>query len=472
MLVAVGGLLARLALPVEAQQQQPQLTVTWSGEYRLVGVASDNFTDYVDTNGKAESDQKGCAAPCKDSRAFMAQRWRLFTNVTSGDKKAGAVWAVEVGDITWGAGGGASGGEYGGSGSRTGNNTGGEMGADGVNLETKQMYGWAEIPGIPNSRISFGIQNVTFMATPTEFFSDDAPSVKVSLKFDPVDVELWWAKMQEGSTVNADDVDFYTARIGVNVTKELRFTVEGMVANPQCISRVAGTTNCAVSLDPGDIYWVGGTVTAKVGPATLDGAVVYGKRNLPCVGAGCSGGIAEESGFGVDVAARVPIGAVTVHAQAWYTTGDKTRGYGQAANATLTGDSDKLPVPNTQGSWYNRPLIAEAVLGNQTIGGPPGAGSPLYAQKDGTWAIGASAIYALTPAFSLGGGVAFVGASDTDSCKDPGSQCIFGDSLFEIDGGLFYTYNANLSFQGIASYAIPDKGDGAWAAIFRTRFAF
>ena len=48
----------------------------------------------------------------RDSNSFYFQRWRLFTNVESADKKAKAVWGLEVGDITWGTGGGASGGEY------------------------------------------------------------------------------------------------------------------------------------------------------------------------------------------------------------------------------------------------------------------------------------------------------------------------------------------------------------------------
>src|SRR4029453_18652828 len=47
----------------------------------------------------------------RDSQSFYFQRWRLWTNVESADKKAKAVWGLEVGDITWGTGGGASGGE-------------------------------------------------------------------------------------------------------------------------------------------------------------------------------------------------------------------------------------------------------------------------------------------------------------------------------------------------------------------------
>jgi hypothetical protein len=166
----------------------------------------------------------------------------------------------------------------------------------------------------------------------------------------------------------------------------------------------------------------------------------------------------------VDVAARVPVGPVTVHAQVWYTTGDDTRRPGSTGFGTLTKDSDKLPIPNTAGSWYTRPLIAEAFAGHQTVGGPPGANSPFYADKTGTWGVGGSGIFALTPAFSLGAGAAYVGATDADG--------IFGESVFEIDAGLFYTINANLALQAIASYLFPDRGDDAWAGIYRLRFTF
>jgi len=57
-----------------------------------------------------------------------------------------------------------------------------------------------------------------------------------------------------------------------------------------------------------------------------------------------------------------------------------------------------------------------------------------------------------------------VGASENNG--------IFGDNVHEIDAGLLYSYNPNLSFQFIAGYLIPDEGDNAWAAMFRTRFTF
>ena len=71
---------------------------------------------------------------------------------------------------------------------------------------------------------------------------------------------------------------------------------------------------------------------------------------------------------------------------------------------------------------------------------------------------------AITPSLSVGAGAAFVGATDRVG--------LFGKDIIEIDGGVFYTLNANLSIQGIAGYLFPDKGDNAWGAAVRTVFNF
>ena len=100
----------------------------------------------------------------------------------------------------------------------------------------------------------------------------------------------------------------------------------------------------------------------------------------------------------------------------------------------------------------------------QTIGGPPEGVSPTYAEIPGTYGIGGAAMLAITPSLSVGGGAAFVGASD--------AKGLFGDNIIEVDAGVFYTLNANLSIQGLAGYIFPDKGDNAWGAAVRTVFNF
>jgi predicted porin len=87
-----------------------------------------------------------------------------------------------------------------------------------------------------------------------------------------------------------------------------------------------------------------------------------------------------------------------------------------------------------------------------------------YADPSGTSGAGASVSYAVTPAFSVGGGVAYVFATDA---AGP-----YGDSLFEIDGGATYRFNPNLVFNLFGGFLIPDSGDEAWAISFRTQYSF
>lgn len=450
-IAAVGALVLGAALPALAQQQAP--TVSFSGEWRVVGITSNNLTDYKDTVGTAFN---------KDSFNRYTQRVRLWTTVESADKKAKAVWAVEIGDTTWGAGGGSNGSEFGGTGTRVGNGAGGELGADGVSVETKHAYIWFAVPGIPNAGLTVGIQNVTLLATPSEFFSDDMAAIKFDWKSDQWDLQLFTAKFEEGAVQNPDDVDAYGGRVGVNITKDLRFTVEGMIVN----------TNNVNGSDFGDTFWIGGTLGAKVSDVAIDLAVVGGQRKLACPT--CAKGNAERKGWGTIVGVRAPAGPLTVNGSAWYTSGDKTEAPGTITAGPVTGNSDRMPTPEFQGSWYPRPLIAEAFAGHQTIGGPGGSPSPYYAELAGTYGLGASALYSVMPELTIGGGLAYVGASD--------AKGLFGDNVFEIDAGGFYTFNANLGLQVIASYLIPDKscslagvcvsGDNAWSVIYRLRYAF
>ena len=248
-----------------------------------------------------------------------------------------------------------------GANTRVGNGAGGCLGNDGVNVETKHAYIWLDTgQWVPGSSITLGIQSIVFMTGPLGgFFDDDGAAIKINMKFDPVDVELYTAKAGEGNNSNADDTDMYVARVGINATKDIRVTLEGMLVNEQSL---AGQSI-------GDTFWIGATVGAKLGTIQLDGAVVYGQRRLRALGgAGCRrpGSPFSESGFGAFVTAQIPVGPVNVFASGWYTTGDSTVGPAGCAGAgasqhagcnaqgsarILTKDSDKLPVPESGASW-------------------------------------------------------------------------------------------------------------------------
>jgi hypothetical protein len=486
--MAAGALLVGAALPAAAQQAQqppkpppvPNLTeaedarlrqmlapstsptVSFGGQMRVFGFAFDNMRDFRDsgTNNLDPGNVAACAnssaQPCRDSNSFYFQRFRLFTTIESADKRAKAYWALEIGDITWGAGGGASGPEYGGTSTRVGPSTGGETGNDGVNVETKNLYLQFNIPGIQNSTLLLGLHNIVFMTGPLGgFMDDDGAGIQWNWRLDPVDLQLYTVKAEEGNIANADDVDMYVARVGINATKDLRFTVEGMLIDQKNLPNT----------DWSDTFWIGGTVTAKVATVDLWGAVVYGQRRQPGVVAGTA---FDQSGWGAFATARVPVGPLSVFGVGWYTSGDGTQPVGiqDGGRATLTGDSDKLPLPLAGASFFGGggDYIAEWLFGNASIGAP-GVGQVNYADPSGTYGIGGSVSYALTPAVNFGGGVAYVGASDQGSPA-------WGDNAFTLDAGINYRFNPNLVIQGRAGYVVPDTGDNAWGLAFRTQFSF
>lgn len=491
----VGGVLI-LGSALAAHAQAP--TVSFGGQMRVYGFAFNNITDFTDSGPNGAN---------RDSQSFYFQRWRLWTNVESADKKAKAVWGLEVGDLVWGAGGGASGGEFRGcagrapfvpsvtvpvpaggiatptpgapttatvtqpgANTRVGNGAGGCLGADGVAVETKHAYIWLDTgQWVPGSSITLGIQNIVFMSGPLGgWFDDDGAAIKLNMKFDPVDVELYTAKTGEGVNANADDTDMYVGRVGVNITKDMRATFEAMLVDEKSLA----------GANLGDTFWIGGTFGAKLGTVQLDAAAVYGQRQFArAVGAG-PGNPFQESGFGAFVSAQVPVGPVNIFSVLWYTTGDDTVGpagcVGKGSNAgcnaqgtarTLTKDSDKMPIPESGAGWFGGggPFIAEWLFGNSSIGAPS-IGQVQYADPTGTWGLGASATYALTPALSFGGGAAYVMATDADGP--------YGSSLFEIDGGATYRFNPNLVFNLFGGVMLPDSGDMAWAVTFRTQYSF
>jgi hypothetical protein len=485
----VGGVLI-LGSALAAHAQAP--TVSFGGQMRVYGFAFDNVTDFKNSEGGA----------FRDSNSFYFQRWRLFTNVESADKKAKAVWALEVGDITWGNGGGASGGEYrgcagqtapiggvtipppagsppgtpgtvvpvGGVGgtSRVGNGSGGCLGADGINVETKHAYIWADLgQWLPGSSVTLGLQSIVFLTGPLGgFMDDDGAAIKLNMKFDPVDVELYTVKVGETNRANADDADMYVGRVGFTINPAMRATLEGMLVDEKSL----GGANL------GDTFWIGATFAGKFGDVQIDVGAVYGQR--------ARGGVApatgpfDESGYGGFVAARLPVGPVSLFVLGWYTSGDDTVGPAgcgtgaggglagcDTANYNLTKDSDKLPLPIGGASWFGGggPYIAEWLFGNSSIGAP-GVGQVQYADPTGTYGVGASASYAITPALSVGGGAAYVGATDASGP--------YGDSLFEFDAGATYRFNPNLVFNLFGGFMIPDSGDEAWAVAFRTQYSF
>ncbi len=102
--------------------------------------------------------------------------------------------------------------------------------------------------------------------------------------------------------------------------------------------------------------------------------------------------------------------------------------------------------------------------------GAPAVGQSLYLDPSGSFGVGASAQYALTPALRLGAGIAYIGATDAPHVVNVTGG--WGDYVIEVDAGIIYRFNPNLTISGLAGYMSPDQNDPAWAVAFRTQYSF
>ena len=128
-----------------------------------------------------------------------------------------------------------------GASTRVGNGAGGCLGADGVNVETKHAYIWLDTgQWVPGSR-SRSVSRTRLHERPFgAVFDDDGAGIKVNMKFDPVDVELYMAKIGEGQypNANADDTDMYVGARGHQRHEGHPGHLEGMLVDERVARRL------------------------------------------------------------------------------------------------------------------------------------------------------------------------------------------------------------------------------------------
>jgi hypothetical protein len=496
----VAALLGLLAgAPIRAAAQD-SYHIMAGGQLRVQGVAFDNIRDFKDSRD----------GRFRDNESFYLSRFRLFLVNESLDWKARVVWAVEVGDIIWGDGGGASGDEYGtGTNARFGFSRGGGLGADGANVETKNLYVRFELPNIPHAQLRLGAAPFRFLPGArlpmfsadlfslcaclddrplpadvvfSEFTSDDVFQVQLDWQltqwkrgYPDIDVQLMTGKAFEGLLPSADDVDLYMARVGVLATDDLYLSLEGLIINQQDL---AGGRF-------GDTFWVGGSVRwehelSDAGRLYVGVTGVYGQRAIKAdTGATCGGPTqpCREAGFGVVAWLQGRTYDWIVTGAGWYTSGDDQRSPRTRTNEALKNNSDRLPVPIAEKSWNNPPLIAEWVLSTSWLGAPE-LGQSRYMNLSGTFGTGISVQRRLRwgPGFAQAGvGLGFVGATGAPDVADTRTNTGgWGRLVVEADAGVIYRLHSvpTLSLRGLIGYMVPERDDPAWALGFLTQLDF
>jgi hypothetical protein len=153
----------------------------YGGQFRARAIFQDNLLDGDDRRN--------------DNNNLLDYRMRMyFTFVASENLRV--VTRFEVGDTTWGRGGSAV------AGNRVGAGGGGNVGADTVNLETKNIYVEFGIPTTPVKAL-VGTQGINLLNS--WIIDDDFAAAVLKAKMEPVTVQMGYVAGQVNTAVSWQD---------------------------------------------------------------------------------------------------------------------------------------------------------------------------------------------------------------------------------------------------------------------------
>lgn len=177
MIFAVALLAVAIAMPAFAAVE-----FKYGGSFRARWFVQDNVFDGTDIRFSPNYNSD-------DNRHLVDQRLRLFFSFVA-SKNLKLVTAFEMGDATWGQGGGAFGGT-----ANTGHNIGANLGGDSVSIEVKNVFVEFNIPNTPTTGI-IGLQGLVLMDS--WVIGDDVPAAIFVTKLDPFKISLGYIGAQNG----------------------------------------------------------------------------------------------------------------------------------------------------------------------------------------------------------------------------------------------------------------------------------
>ncbi len=184
----------------------------------------------------AELAASGFILPVKDARtaAYVEQRARVKFDFKG--ENAGGVVFFEL-DYS----------RYGDAAYTVGRNTGAALEADQINIETKNIYLWFNVP---NTSVKFqvGMQNQSDSFGGMIFGVADMAGVFMTGKMEPVDYRLGWSRLEQGATVGDVGVDLYVAEVKLSPVKEAKIGLDVYV-----IRDASGDTGYGTATSTGNI---------------------------------------------------------------------------------------------------------------------------------------------------------------------------------------------------------------------------
>jgi len=471
MAVAIVGLALVVAAPAMA------LDFKFGAEYRI------RFFDYMNTgydhtnfiNQEVGGNGVGSQAGRGNARGVQL-RVRPRFDVSDDNGNIQATIRFELGDVTWGAGGGANseslGSNQGGivmapNNNRTGNNAGGSIGGDGVALETKWAFVDFAMPFNVPLRVRAGLQ--PFYLPKGLVIDDDAYGVRAYGSTGIVNYEAFWYRIATApasasagagligqprfDATKDDNFDFYGVRAGLNLAEWMNASAWYMYGDNRAncaqanatTAQLSGTayitTPCAAGVDrTRPQNWFGIDLVGKVATVDYDLDFVYGQAKGGSQGTFVSGSInyfnnlgtnflqnnapIDVRGWAVDGGVHIPIGPFKWNLLFTYASGDKQDGVGSNSSAFPMG-----PGPSWSGSGGQYELIGE--------GGAFDVQSFTQHTPTGLWMLGTTLEYTPVKALWLKLAYGFVGFTGKNAncgtatfvnfkgevVQNPGTQC-------------------------------------------------
>ena len=261
-LLAIGLILA-VATPALAEFKL-------NGYYRLMGYSAEVRSDANSNVLTGVGAGKGLSQPNGqdeegDSRQFVDQRLRLMATYDLNDN-VGIVYFAEI-DTVWGD-----------------VNGGGALGADKINVETKNAYLNLKSG---DTAAKLGVHAVNDGVYQGVMYNDDMAGLSVTHKIDNITLNALYAKLWEDSRSYHDDTDLYTVGAKMKVSDKFTVGADVFYLDVNDADQVYNST--AASYLPASLFWVqpGGTypyttdkVSAEVWTVGLNAAAAFGAFKL------------------------------------------------------------------------------------------------------------------------------------------------------------------------------------------------
>jgi hypothetical protein len=265
-------------------------------------MAGMDVTGFIRDKGYVSNFKNAATSPNlqKDAPAAAYVEQRFRAKFSFGEENVKAVWFIETdfsafGDVAGAANTGASVTDNAGLvqpvASGASRNGGGALGADRINLETKNIYIWFKLP---NTSLDFtvGLQNQSDAYAGLLYGAADMAGIFATGKMEPVSYKLGWAKLYENNNLKADDLTLYVAEANLAPTKDAKVglnfyflqddTGKVSIAKPSTqlpFDAVTGTAGSSIDvmghLNKKRLYIPGVNASFNAGPVTLSGFALY-----------------------------------------------------------------------------------------------------------------------------------------------------------------------------------------------------